>query len=106
VKLDAQRWPEFANARAIARLNLPTHQIVGRLNKDFDTVTMGERELPVIILDLRSGEVVALMGSLEPRSTTFTLLQRDPGDAADVVAHFCEFTGIPPQAVERIDDTD
>jgi hypothetical protein len=105
VKLAADRWPEFANAKAVARVKLPTHQIVGRLNKDFDTVAMGQRELPVIILELRSGEVVALMGSLEPLSTTFTLLQRDPADAADVIAHFVEFTGIPAEAVERIDDT-
>jgi hypothetical protein len=59
-----------------------------------------EEKLPVIVLELRSGDVVALMGSVDPRSNTFILLQRDPGDPAAVVERFRECTGgmtfVPP----------
>ncbi|MDT5037251.1 MAG: hypothetical protein QOE03_2436 [Micromonosporaceae bacterium] len=103
VKLETDQWATFANAAAIARVNLPKHRIVGILNKDFDSVVVGELRLPVMILELRSSEVVALMGSLEPRSTVFTLLHRDRRNMAEeVVSHFCEFTGIPSDAVQPI----
>ncbi|MGC9669128.1 hypothetical protein ACNTMW_21545 [Planosporangium sp. 12N6] len=35
------------------------------------------------------------MGSVNPRSTTFALMQRDPGDPAELIARFCELGGFP-----------
>jgi hypothetical protein len=99
VKLDVEQWNTFAHGKAIAQIDRPTHEINGILNKSFDTVPAGEEKLPVMILELRSGDVVALMGSVDRRSTTFALLQRDPGDPAEVIARFCEFTGFPPEDV-------
>jgi hypothetical protein len=93
VKLDVDRWPTFANARGIARLNVPQHQIEGLLNSGFDAVDAGTAKLPVLILEMGTGETVALMGSTDTRSTVWTLLQRDPADTATVLAHFRDQTG-------------
>jgi hypothetical protein len=99
LKLDIGQWRSFADARPIARINRPMHQINGILNNSFDDVPVGTQKLPIMILQLRSGDVVALMGSVDPRSTTFALMQRDPGDPAEVIARFCEFTGFSSEEV-------
>lgn len=93
LKRDVSLWPTFAQARGIARIDLPEHQVEGRLNSGFDGVDAGAAKLPVMILELRTGETVALMGSTDPTSTIWTLLQRDPADPATVIAHFRELTG-------------
>jgi hypothetical protein len=103
LKLDIGRWSSFADARPIARINRPMHQINGILNNSFD-VPVGTEKLPVTILQLRSGDVVALMGSIDPRSTTFALMQRDPGDPAEIIARFCEFTGFSSEDVVPLAD--
>ena len=71
------------------------HQISGILNKSLDEVAAGDGVLPALILELRTGEVVALLGSVDPRSTTFHLLPREPGDRARLIERFREFTGFP-----------
>jgi hypothetical protein len=105
LKLDVEQWSTFADAKPIARINRPMHQINGILNNSFDTVPIGAETLPVMILELRSGEVVALMGSVNPRSTVFALMQRDPGDPAEVIAHFCELTGFSPEEVVPLEES-
>jgi hypothetical protein len=99
LKLDIEQWSSFANAKPIARINRPTHQINGILNNSFDSVSIGAEKLPVMILQLRSGDVVALMESVDPRSAVFVLMQRDPGDPAEVIARFREFTDFSPEDV-------
>jgi hypothetical protein len=98
-KLDVARWNTFAGATAIARINRPTHQINAAVGVPFDHVPAGDAELPVLILQLRTGEVVALMGSVEPRSTSFALLHNGPDDPAAVTDHFRELTGFRPDDV-------
>lgn len=98
-KLDVDQWPTFAAARGIARLNVPAHQIEGLLNSSFDGVDAGAAKLPVLILELGTGETVALMGSTDSRSTIWTLLQRDAGDPATVLAHFRDLTGFTEDQV-------
>ncbi|MBT8224132.1 MAG: hypothetical protein HKP61_17275 [Dactylosporangium sp.] len=92
VKRDIAEWAAFGEARAIAKIVRPMHQINGILNAAFDFVPLGEERLPVMILELRSGEVVALMGSIEPKSMTFLLMRRDPGDPVALITRFCEYT--------------
>jgi hypothetical protein len=87
-KLDVTEWPSFGDATAIARINLPMHQLNGAVGRPFDHVPAGEAKLPVLILELRTGEVVALMGSVDPRSKTFALLYRGDTAPADVIDHF------------------
>jgi hypothetical protein len=59
---------------------------------DFDRVPTGAGDLPVMILELRSGELVAIMGSTERGSRTFTLLARDANDPDATIAHFLDVT--------------
>ena len=92
-KLDAAQWDTFGDAAVIARVNRPTHQINAAVGFPFDQVAAGDGKLPVLILRLRTGEVVAMMGSVDPRSTTFALLLRGPEDRTEVLTHFRELTG-------------
>jgi hypothetical protein len=96
-KLDAAEWPTFAAATPIARIDRPMNQLTGAVGHRFD-------ELPaaaVLILHLRTGETVALLGSPDPRSSSFALLQRDPGDPAETIAHFQELTGLHATDITR-----
>jgi len=98
-KLDIAQWPSFGTATPIAQVNRPTHQINGATGLPFDEVPAGDAKLPVLIVQLRTGEVVALMGSVDPRSTQFTLLLRGPEDPASVLAHFRDLTGFRPEDI-------
>lgn len=99
LKLDINLWGTFKDAKPIAKIVRPMHQINSILNDLFDQVPVGADKLPVMILELRSGDVVALIGSVEPRNSTFLLMPRDPGDSAALIARFCEYTGFLPQEV-------
>ncbi|MFI5898348.1 hypothetical protein ACIA5D_50570 [Actinoplanes sp. NPDC051513] len=92
-KRDVAEWAEFGDAAVIGQVNRPAHQITGALGYSFDQVPAGEGKLPVLVVQMRTGEVVALMGSVDPRSTMFTLLHRGEGDRDEVLAHFRELTG-------------
>jgi len=98
-KLDVALWNTFGNATPIARINRPTHQINAAVGYPFDAVPAGTGKLPVLLLRLRTGETIALIGSVDPRATSFTLLQRDPGDAAEIITHVRELTGFPADQV-------
>jgi hypothetical protein len=102
LKRDISVWETFSHAKAIAQITAPETTVVGRLNNSFDRVPAGTGMLPVIVLELRTGETVAIVGSADPRSTVFTLMQRDPGDPDEVVEHFRELAGFPPDEVERL----
>ena len=56
----------------------------------------------MLILRLRTGEVVALVGSVDPHPTPFALMHRGPGDTAEVVAHFRELTRFRAEDVTPI----
>lgn len=92
-KLDVSQWDTFGDAPAIARIDRPTHQITGVVGYPFDHVPAGEAKLPVLILRLHTGDVIALMGSVDPRSTSFTLLHRGQDRPGEVIAHFLDLTG-------------
>jgi hypothetical protein len=92
-KLDIAHWDSFGHAAPIARIDKPEHQLSAAVGHSFDEVPTGNGKLPLLILQLRTGEVVALMGSVDPRSTSFALLRRGPEDPADVIAHLRDLTG-------------
>ncbi len=102
LKLDISAWNGFGDAEPLATINRPAIDVIGLLNRGFDPVPTPAGELPVMVLRLRSGEVVALVGSIDHRSTVFTLVSRDPGDAVQVIDHFCRFTGFPADEVSPL----
>ena len=68
---------------------------MGLLNRGLDAVPTTAGDMPVMMVRLRSGEVVALVGTTDPGSTAFTLVSRDPDDAGQIIDHFCKLTGFP-----------
>jgi hypothetical protein len=100
-KLDVTEWPAFAAAKTVAHIDAVPSTVGERLRNQFDEVPVGELKLPVLIVQLRTGEKVALMGSTDPKSRGVTLLALD-GDPEDVIAHFSEFTGYPAEEVKAL----
>lgn len=98
-KLDLSEWPSFATAKGIARIAALSSEVEARFNEGFDRVPTGAGDLPVLMLELRSGEKVAVMGSTEPGSRVYTLLAQKPGDAAATIDHFREFSGFTDEQV-------
>jgi len=96
-KLPVSQWPSFGGARAVARIDRSVQGVADRLPSIFDQVEIGEVRLPVLILRLRTGEDVALLGSVDSKSQSVTLLQREPGDPRATIEHFTEFTGLPAE---------
>ncbi|MBU2670228.1 hypothetical protein KOI35_42680 [Actinoplanes bogorensis] len=95
-KLDVSAWSSFGQAPVIAQVNRPTLQLTGAVGFSFDQVPAGEGKLPVLVLRLRTGEEVALMGSVDPRSSTFALLYGGTSAPADVIASFLELSRLRP----------
>jgi len=98
-KLDVVHWQTFGQAAPIARIDVPEHQVNAAVGHPFDEVPTGNGKLPVLILQLRTGEVVALMGSVDPRSASFALLRRGTEDPAAVIAHLRELAGFSADEV-------
>lgn len=93
-KLPVSEWASFGLARPIARIDKSVQGVADRLPSIFDNVAIGDVRLPVLMLRLRTGEDVALMGSTDTKAQTVTLLQRDPRDPRETIEHFTEFTGL------------
>jgi hypothetical protein len=102
VKLPVERWDDLGDVTAIARMTSSLMDLEGVLNSSFDRVSVGDGRLPVVQLELRSGDVVAVIGSVDPHSSAFTLMRRGDTDAADVITHFREVTGLKPEDVEPL----
>lgn len=98
-KVDVSEWPSFAHARGIARITALPSRVESMFRSDFDKVSTGSGDLPVMILELRSGELVAILGSTELGSRTYTLLARDAKDPAATIAHFRDVTRFTEEEV-------
>jgi hypothetical protein len=93
-------WPEFARAEPIARLHQPLLTLEGLLGT-LDAVPSAAGTPFVIVLDLRTGERVAVAGPAGPGHRWFELFPLGAADPAGVVAHFAELTGAAVEAVVR-----
>ncbi|MGX6604933.1 hypothetical protein ACWKSP_22800 [Micromonosporaceae bacterium Da 78-11] len=100
VVLPVQSMTELADARPIARIDMPTYRLVGLLNHSLDQVPVGVDKIPVVRLRLRSGDEVVIIGSVDPRSTVFTLARIGDGDPAALIEHLREVTGLKPADVQ------
>lgn len=100
-KLSVSQWSEFGLARPIARIDDTVQGVSNRLPEIFDQVTVGDDRLPVLILRLRTGEDVALIGSTDSKARTVTLLQRHRHDPGETIEHFTEFTGLPAEPLSE-----
>ncbi|HEX6682846.1 MAG TPA: hypothetical protein VF062_08625 [Candidatus Limnocylindrales bacterium] len=110
-RLDKARpWPEPAYAvvpltewdsarqQAIARIELTTMQVTSRLRKSFLSLPHGDGTIPALILRLRDGREVGLLGA-HGIGNRVTLLQRGEGDPTEVVHAFSGATGIAEEEI-------
>jgi hypothetical protein len=93
VRLPVEQWPTFGSARPVARLGPSLMAVRDRLAERFERLP-GDDSRYGLILRLNSGHTVAVVGSYQPGPAT--LLHRDPGDAATVLAAFLAATGLDP----------
>lgn len=92
-KLPATEWPSFARAKPIAQIEETLLQTQDRLRERFDPLPDGDGTIRVLLLKLRDGETVGLLGASGPGR--ITLLQRDPGDPEQTINAYAEASGLP-----------
>lgn len=98
-RCDISEWPSFAHAKGIARIAALPSIIEGAFRSDFAKVPTGAGDLPVMIVELRTGQKIAIMGTTERGSTTFTVLTTDTTDPAATIAAIRELTGLTDDQV-------
>jgi len=96
-RLDAARWADFTTARPIGRIGMGYVKAQERLRRTFDRVgDGGHRE--VLLLRLRSGDEVALVGA--PGVPEVTVLQRTSDRSpAQALAELAGAAGFRPDEV-------
>lgn len=102
-RLPAEQWSRFTAATPIAEIHQPAYQITERLGESFTEVaTAAGEHLLVLVLKLRTGQVVALAGGADSGHPVFGVFQRDPADPVEVIARFREFAGLSPDEMITI----
>jgi len=87
--LDMSHWDGFAGAQPMARLSADYLKVQELLHRAFTRA--GDQE--VLMLQLRSGDEVALVNPWWPESSDTAVLQRDPGRSPQqVLAAFLDAT--------------
>jgi hypothetical protein len=97
VRLSTDDWPAFADAPKIATIKLSSVRVHERTWEIFDSVPVRGTNAPVVLLRLRTGEAVALIGSYDPdvrrrRTVAMHLLDGDPVAAIASFRELCELT--------------
>jgi hypothetical protein len=100
-KVDTAQWPTFNRAVPLARLDASVNEVRDLLGEMFDGIGAEGQGLNALILRLKTGETVGLMGAYGPGQRV-TLLRREPGDAATVRQHFQEATGFPAEKITAL----
>lgn len=90
--LGAEDWPALRDAPAIARIPLSQRDVQHRLHRIFSEIPPGIGEVRVLVLRLRTGQVVALLARPPFTEPGIDLLAH--ADPASTVAAFRELTGI------------
>lgn len=93
-RCDISEWPSFAHAKGIARIAALPSIIEGAFRSDFSKIPTGAGDLPVMIIELRTGQKIAIMGTTERGATTFTVLTTDTADPAATITAIQELTGL------------
>lgn len=85
-------WDRLAGAPVIARVPLSQREVRYRLNRGFDSVGAAGDEAKVMILQLRTGQLVALRSTASFTAPGMDLLAH--ADLAATVRDFAELTGL------------
>lgn len=95
-RVDPSEWPAFRSAPVIGRILLSEKDLGERLNRVFSKVSSGDGEAKLLILRLRTGEVVALLAPNSYVEPGVVLLAHT--DPVATLAAFYELTGIKVEA--------
>jgi hypothetical protein len=96
--LDTAAWAEFADAVKVAELDASLVEVTDALQHGFVPVPGAEPGAQVMILRLRSGETVVLLGAYGVDKKV-SLLVEPSAVHTDVIAHFIALTGFPAEKV-------
>jgi hypothetical protein len=96
--LDVAAWSEFAHAVQIAELDASLVQVTDALQQGFRPVDNAKPGLRVVMLRLRTGETVALLGAYGAENKV-AMWTEPAADPAEVIAHFVSLTGFPREKV-------
>ncbi len=102
-KINISEWPTFGQAKVIGSINRPADQLSAGVGLEFDKIPAGESSLPVILAHMRTGEDIAILGSTNPRSTTFSLLLRGIGDPVTALANLRELSRLRETDIVPVD---
>jgi hypothetical protein len=102
--VDPTRRREHADLRQIARLPLPEREVRARLNLFFDDYDSGGGGKRILLLELRTGEVVMLR-SPGDRAVGDVELHAESADPAQTIVSFRELTGFTAAEVLPLDST-
>ncbi|MQY24983.1 hypothetical protein [Nocardia aurantia] len=101
---DPDDWPSPGSGVPIGWLELSMALVEHAVKASFDEP--GREGAPVLVLRLRGGQLVALIGETTPRPARFVVTLPDAEgqrDAAEVLDYLVEYTGLPvrTEGVER-----
>jgi hypothetical protein len=99
--LDPQAWAEFGDAVPVAELDASLVEVTDVLQQGFRPVGDSQPGMNVLMLRLRTGETVALIG-FYGRSEKVTLLADPSGDPGAVIDHFITATGFPAEKTNML----
>ncbi|MBU3066502.1 hypothetical protein KO481_33895 [Nocardia sp. NEAU-G5] len=93
---DIEDWPSTGSGLPIAWLRLPLPLVEQAVNASFEQVP--GPDMPLLVLRLRTGQLVALIGAPGPAPDRFLVLLPDAEnqqDPAEVIDHLVAYTGLP-----------
>jgi hypothetical protein len=96
VRLPAEAWATFADAKAVATVALRMGDAEQRLLVSAHRLPEDD-SVSALMLRLSTGDEVALLGT--PGIRPVTLLSRGDGDPAATITAFREATGVPPELI-------
>lgn len=95
VSVDPATWPSMGSSVPIGWVDLPIDDLEWAVKAPFGDVIPDEP--PMLVLRLRDGRVVALVGDEDPEPAQFVLLlpdQAEQRDAAEVIAYLARYAGL------------
>ncbi|MBU3065378.1 hypothetical protein KO481_28100 [Nocardia sp. NEAU-G5] len=96
VQADAEEWPSLGSSLPIAWMELPLPLVQEAVKASFTAASDMER--PLLVLRLRTGQLVGLVGEEGPEPSRFLILLPDTEEQQDpsgVIDYLVEYTGLP-----------
>ncbi len=101
--LSDSRWAEYGDARVVGRIGMDYVDAQGRIKYVFRSVQEGDRKIQVMVLQLRSGDEVALAAPWWPQSQDVAVLTRDHKcRAEDIVVALVDGTEFTAEEVTAV----